>query len=73
MLPLAVLPKMIDHAARLDDDGYHIVKPAKKSYPAANFVGRARRASCTMTTTARTGSSAAVTDSGRRDRVTFAK
>ena len=30
---------MIDHTARLDDDGYHIVKPAKKAYPAANVVG----------------------------------
>ena len=33
---------MIDHAARLDDDGYHIVKPAKKAYAEANFVGETR-------------------------------
>ena len=33
---------MIDHAARLDDDGYHRVKPAKKAYPEAKFVGETR-------------------------------
>ena len=42
VLPLAGLPKMIDHAARLDDDGYHRVKPAKKAYPEAKFVGETR-------------------------------